>query len=360
MVRVWPKGFSAMAWTIPQHSRRQVDLAGQTLINGASTPGYEESLTVINNWRSSHALPLQYLKVALVMRARRVDRTATIAQRLKRLVSIYAKLTRFERMRLSQMQDLGGCRAVVTTVDMVEKLVASFERSIAKRPNEGPLLVRKDDYIKCPKEDGYRGVHLIYKYRSKVESRKSFNGLLIEIQLRSRLQHAWATAVETVDVFTEQALKSNIGKASWKRFFALMGSAIAIREKQPLVQGTPINVSDLRQELLPLTHELKIESVLEGYSFVMTTILGRRKDAYMFLLVLDVIERTVEVSTFQSNELEKATARYLLKEKEIANRPSVQAVLVQVSSIQALRTAYPNFYVDTTLFRKAIQQALSE
>jgi hypothetical protein len=40
-----------------------------------------------------------------------------------------------------------------------------------------------------------------------------------EIQLRSRLQHAWATTVETVDTFTRQAIKTGGGKAEWRRFF---------------------------------------------------------------------------------------------------------------------------------------------
>ncbi|MBU6438396.1 MAG: hypothetical protein KGQ77_12790, partial [Betaproteobacteria bacterium] len=63
----------------------------------------------------------------------------------------------------------------------------------------------------------------------------AFNNQKIEVQLRTRLQHAWATAVEIVDAFTGQALKSglklNSGDPKWRRFFALMSSVIAIREK---------------------------------------------------------------------------------------------------------------------------------
>ena len=90
----------------------------------------------------------------------------------------------------------------------------------------GPI----DDYISAPKASGYRGVHLMYRYKSD-KKKTIYNDLKIEMQIRSRYQHAWATAVETVGIFVGQALKTSMGDDRWLRFFALMGSAIAIREK---------------------------------------------------------------------------------------------------------------------------------
>jgi ppGpp synthetase/RelA/SpoT-type nucleotidyltranferase len=59
-------------------------------------------------------------------------------------------------MTLSQMQDIGGCRAIVSSVADVRKLVRSYEKSDIKHS-----LTQKDDYIVSPKASGYRGVHLI-------------------------------------------------------------------------------------------------------------------------------------------------------------------------------------------------------
>ncbi len=42
--------------------------------------------------------------------ARKFDRQAVIAQRTKRLVSIGTKLYYNPKMKLTQMQDVGGCR----------------------------------------------------------------------------------------------------------------------------------------------------------------------------------------------------------------------------------------------------------
>ncbi len=45
--------------------------------------------------------------------------------------------------------------------------------------------------------------------------------LLIELQLRTRLQHEWATAVETMGTFLQSSLKSSQGPEEWLDFFSL-------------------------------------------------------------------------------------------------------------------------------------------
>lgn len=179
--------------------------------------------------------------MTLKTRARKIDsRAVVVAQRIKRLPSILAKLRRARRERsqnmdLARMHDIGGCRVIMQNINHVDRLVTAYKDSAAKNPNVRNEFVRDYDYVQFPKPDGYRSVHLVYKYRSPALDRQAWNGLRIEIQIRSRLQHAWATAVESVDTFTKQALKSNVGNPDWKRFFALMGSVIAIKENKPTV-----------------------------------------------------------------------------------------------------------------------------
>jgi (p)ppGpp synthase/HD superfamily hydrolase len=104
-----------MESTKPQFSGSRRTKAGIALAENRET---DEDLLVIDNWRSSHALPLQTIKMLLKNRAKSVDSSAVVAQRLKRLPSIRAKLKR-ETMRLQQMQDLGGCRAIVKDMGAV-------------------------------------------------------------------------------------------------------------------------------------------------------------------------------------------------------------------------------------------------
>jgi hypothetical protein len=110
-----------MAWAVPQHSREDLNTTGKLHIEGATGNmdswdndkwlRYFSALDVINNWRSAHGYPLNTLQVNLRGAVRRFDRSFLVAQRTKRLVSITAKLVRFPKMKLSQMQDIGGCRA---------------------------------------------------------------------------------------------------------------------------------------------------------------------------------------------------------------------------------------------------------
>ena len=124
-------------------------------------------------------------------------------------------------MKLSQMQDLGGCRAVMDNVGAVRRLVGYYQKESGIKHE----LAKLDDYIAAPQESGYRGVHLVYRYYSDKKPKAMYNGLKIEMQLRSQYQHAWATAVETVGAFIGQALKSSMGDKEWRRFFSLMGSS---------------------------------------------------------------------------------------------------------------------------------------
>src|SRR6266567_7569194 len=191
----------AKLWTSPQFPKGRVDWAGDVLAGykAVSMSDFDLALGIRNNWRSSHSYPLQAVKMTLRKRARQVDNRAIIAQRLKRLSSISAKLVRNRQMHLSQMQDIGGCRAVLKDMAKVNGLVKLYTESWAKNPKVRAEFVKAFDYINGPKIDGYRGIHLIYKYRSASRRHRVWKGLRIEIQIRSRLQHAWATAVETVD-----------------------------------------------------------------------------------------------------------------------------------------------------------------
>lgn len=56
-------------------------------------------------------------------------------------------------------------------------------------------------------------------------------------QVRTRLQRAWATALETYDVISKSALKFGGGSAKEEKLFALISNVFAIKEASPLVPG---------------------------------------------------------------------------------------------------------------------------
>jgi ppGpp synthetase/RelA/SpoT-type nucleotidyltranferase len=353
----------------PLFSKGQVNKAGSLL--RLTDPdvvlfpvGWDDSLTVINNWRACHSFPLQVVKMTLRKRAHKIARAsrskALVAQRLKRLESIWTKLRANEHMSLTQMQDIGGCRAVMRSMTEVNHLVKTYEKSILSDSAKGPLFCERYNYVAEPKDTGYRSVHYVYKYRTARDSNKCFDGLRIEIQLRSQLQHAWATAVETVSMLTRQALKSNIGTDEWKRFFALMGTAIAFRERTPIVPNTPTNRRELFDELQHFAEKLKVKDVLSGYGVAVYELTGQEKGAVAFLVVLDPVLKEVAVTPFPKAEMLVAEQRYLEAEKALDREKGMQAVLVSAESVSSLRRAYPNYFLDTSAFLDALAKAVAK
>jgi putative GTP pyrophosphokinase len=128
-----------MGWTKPKYTRGEVNSEGvlvaefrkdQPLENFLQVVEEQQrALKIINNWRSSHNYPLHCIKMTLQSRAKSVQREAIVAQRIKRLPSIEAKLKRWRGMELARMHDIGGYRAIMRTVQQVQKLVSVYETS---------------------------------------------------------------------------------------------------------------------------------------------------------------------------------------------------------------------------------------
>ena len=347
-------------WAAPEHSRAKVNAAGAALIDNAPPEAQRDALAVVNNWRAAHGLPLAALHETLREQTQAFGERALTAQRLKRLSSILAKLRRTPTMQLARMHDIGGCRAVLPTVEDVVALTGACAETMPRQE-----LRRRYDYLAKPRASGYRGVHLVYAYAPEGSSDATGNhaGLLIEMQLRSRLQHAWATAVETVDAFSGQALKSSEGSAAWLRFFALMGSVIATAEGLPPVPGTPDDGPALRQELKQCAAQLDAASHLQAYSRMLNALPGavrngRARYFHIYLEVLGGEAAQLRWNEYAEEELDEAIRAYEDVERAIHRFSGAQTVLVRVDSVDTLRRAYPNYFADTALFLAELENAI--
>lgn len=343
-----------MPYPKPTFRRAEVDAAGRVLAETAvadasSIPARQRAREIVDDWRASHGYPLVTLRVLLQERARRVDPEALVAQRLKRLASVEAKLRRFPKMKVSRMQDLGGCRAVLPSVRAVGELVELYRTG-----REEHEFVKESDYIGEPKSNGYRSLHRVYRYRSRASRNAAWDGHRIEVQIRSRLQHAWATAVETVDAITGTQLKtSGPANGDWDRFFTLMGSVLAIEEGCPLVPGTPAALSELRDEVRDLLRVLEVEGSLFGLGVAIQRV-PLPADAAWFLMMVDAADRRVLVQSYDARRFPAAQAEYLRLEAEHEGKPGFQACLLSTDSAKALRRAYPNYFLDVSAFAESL------
>lgn len=340
-------------WKIVEYSKGEINRAGDTIRKKDATPEQIKSaIKVVDNWRAAHAFPLQII-YAHLRRMAEGHNGFIVAERLKRLSSILGKLDRESGMLLSRMQDLGGCRFIVPAVKDVYLYANEYEKSRKRH-----VLKNEIDYILMPKASGYRSLHRIYKYRS--DKNPVYNDMLIEIQFRTRLQHIWATAVETMGVYMREDIKSGYGPKDVKRFFALVSSLFAIREKQPVVPGTSEDVDELVKEIKEINAKNNFLGFLSGINAA--TFMQRKrikKGASYFILTLNYETHVLSVLPFRSNEFVKANSVYHFMESK-RDPQKKDIVLVQVSSLSLLKKAYPNYFADITQFIIVVKSFLDK
>jgi putative GTP pyrophosphokinase len=207
-------------------SRTKVDKAGRLLRDWWRVPSggdeerrfdedeLAEAVGTVVDYRSGFQAPLKKVTVGLRQFVERESDDVTVGQRLKRTPQILNKLDRFSSMRLTQMEDVAGCRAILSGG-------AAEVSGVLKRIRRNWEVLRMDDYAALPKETGYRGLHVVVRR----------NGHPVEIQLRTPSQHEWAEAVERFAARTRFPLKDGKGPPELLTYLELVAWAISAEER---------------------------------------------------------------------------------------------------------------------------------
>lgn len=330
-------------WKTCEYTQRQVNDAGKVVcLEEATLEEKEHAVEIIDNWRAAHAYPLQIFYMHLHRITKGTD-DVIVVQRLKRLDSILKKIERNPKMNLWGMQDLGGCRVIVSNVDQVYEFARKLKESRIRH-----IYKREYDYIQNPKSSGYRSLHFVYQFHS--DQRDTYNkNILIEIQFRTHLMHAWATAVETMGIYIKQALKAGEGDEHIKRFFVLASSLLALRENLPVAENTSNNKADLVNEIKSIDSVHHILARLDAIRFAIENGDMRKigKGGY-FLLKLNYETNELKINSYKPSEVDDANKDYTTIES--LKNPVVDAVLVRAESFSTLKSAYPNYFGDISEF----------
>jgi len=325
--------------------KKRISRAGRTILDhNVEFDDLVEAYTIVENWRSHHVYPLNTFQATLRNKLKKIDKKAIVAQRLKRMPSIVGKLERFPDMQLARMQDIGGLRAVVINLQRARRLEANYLSSRFQHK-----LVNHKDYIKNPKPSGYRGIHLVYQ--NKNSQAPYYDGLFVEIQIRTKIQHAWATAVETMGVFLEEALKASEGPEEWLDFFTLAGSAFACLEESPPIDlHKNWQTKTIYKRLAREAKRLNVKDRLRAFTVAADRIVTDFRRGNLNLLVLNTKKKTVRTQSFSFAKREIANNAYAKVEREISEGEPLMAVLVSTGRVKDLRKAYPNYFLDTREF----------
>ena len=333
-----------------KYSRNKINKSGKVLLAGPEMGfSYTDANLVVEDWRKLHMIPLQELveEVTRVLADGGVQ-AAFSSHRLKRMTSIIAKLRHNPGMGLGGLQDIGGARFVFEDIDSLlkaQKIIsqASFKHFVTDRD---PY-----DYVAKPKASGYRSIHFTYKY---VSDNDDFDGLRVELQIRTRLQHDWAMAVETAELISKSSLKASLGDENWLSFFKLSSAVFAQKEGMPVAESfAGYSEKDYCVQYAQLDKDFKFLDQLQALVSAVKISEKHTLRGGFAVLLIQFAEKRVQLRHFQSDNLEDATKYYSEVEKSIYDQNSA-VVLVSVSDMKELQEAYPSYFLNASEFIQAL------
>lgn len=353
---------------ILKYSKNQIEKAGRSIRHGCVGEERKDAILKIQNYRETHLYPLMLIKNHLAQSTKKVAKQGIIARRLKMLSTIIDKLERptldgdkENSIEITRMQDIGGCRAIVSNLKQLNELHERLKNSRSVHQ-----IIRTNNYL-VPKESGYGGIHIIYSCFLGSEEENEWKKTKIEVQLRTELQHSWATSLEIIDTLEGIKLKTSTeGHPQWRRFFKISGMLVAHTEKACLIPQD--EMPSLVSEMVELEKLLDVRNKLSKYNLAIrfTTDkkeLPKRVLAHqgMFLVKIHKWNRDeaktkianlqVEIATFGPASMDSALDELAKCE---ADENILISVLVSAGDVRNLKKAYPNYFGATTKFQKFI------
>lgn len=245
-----------MGFVRKEYSKSRVAKAGERIAKETAT---DEDWNVLSNWRGVHTYVLNTFQGNI---RRNIDeRQHQFAQRLKRKNTIVNKLITGRASDLSTMHDLAGCRIICNSLHDLYVARSRIHGSRAKHVYKSD---GKYDYLGSPKSTGYRGIHDVFEYKVEGSSGEEYNGLKVEIQYRTKVQHAWATALEISDVLDQTRVKFEAGVNPEKERFFVLASEFLARKHEDAYGFLPnLSFDEIVDEIndiesrLHILHKLK-------------------------------------------------------------------------------------------------------
>ena len=319
----------------------------------------EEEKLEFDNFREAHNIIIKLFTIEL--KKVNFSKRHLTASRNKRIETIISKLCRPEKPKLDRIHDIAGTRIIFENIKSLEDYIDILENTelvnFKEKINEDK---NRYNYIKNPKSDGYRSIHKVFYYSSNIPystlNEKSFNleNKKIELQLRTRLQHIWATTVEIYDIINKSNIKTGThNKLETKEglFFKKCSLVFEGIESND-VEKIKININEIfrDKDLVEIYNRLKGIKNIKNIQlpktlgsdevFILITDLNKGKTTFF---TTDPIEKNDKQDTFLIN----ASYRRL---EEKNTKGEYILLLLTLGDIKKLKNVYPNYFLNTNKF----------
>lgn len=251
------------------------------------------------------------------------------------------------------MHDIAGCRVIF---ESIPDLLDYRNRIHSARFKHERKAAQEDrwNYIARPKDSGYRGIHDVYEYKAKVVGGAPWNGLQLEIQYRTKVQHAWATAVEVASLVTHNNPKFDEGSDEVLDFFKLSSEVLARAFEDSTGPFPDLSDQEILTRLRKADADTHMLRLFDQIRVVHRQPEVQRKNTILVLSPHPEQSGQIVLNIYTFDRIFDATEKY--HELKSASTGFEDIVLVKSDSMESIQYAYRNYFGDTAEFTDLLRE----
>jgi ppGpp synthetase/RelA/SpoT-type nucleotidyltranferase len=331
--------------------------AGKRLAEKWPCKKTDPDFVIVDEYRRSHSEPLNKTCEILEDACQKTITTDFItSQRIKRMPTILEKIKSGTYTDLSSMQDLGGCRAIVSDISSVRKLYEKLQSTPASGFTQ--IVKSQRDYISSPKPSGYRSMHMVVSLDQPDENGTP-SSVNIEIQCRTRTMHLWATAVEAYDLINgskDRVKRSQLPETPDAIFFMWASAALSKIEGTPTPPNSSEDETVIARELQSAQSKVVLERLQKAADTAVVIAQAKRtigRNGSVLVWLKRNPQGSLERHEEQFHSFEEELAMNRLVEEESSGKNEA-AVLIRLQDVTQAGEALLGYYMNTMEFRKLL------
>lgn len=320
-------------------TKSKIDKAGRSMAFPKEEISEEciELEDIFDRYRASHLEPLSKTTLELQQWLHGYGGRYYIAQRLKRKPQIVRKLSRLS-VRLTQLQDIGGCRIIVDSNRDVDNLIKYIKDQVKHKSS---FEINKiTDYRERGRDDtGYRSVHLILS-----------RNVAIELQVRSRIQHYWAESIERTSVIYGHHLKEKEGDEIVIDYFKKLSDVFYELEsgRDPSTMDK-VELDKLRVRAEEIISHSDSNNVLGSYvneDIVRTlaAVEGDSETLQNWIIVFNWATGSFVTWDTVGRDPSEAVAKYVNYERQFPAEERYEVVMIGSSDVASVRQTHSHYF----------------